>query len=168
MSFNKVKNYIRLIRFGGIRLHVLNFTFKYLFGINNHFKENVHFTTQIIGNKISYHRDNFTLRSFKTSPNCYIQSLCEIKLGENFLFAGGLKIISGNHNLKEDRKTICKEPVVIGDNCWFGANVIILPSVKIGNNCVVGAGSVVTKSFSEDNLIIAGNPAKIVRRLEEK
>ena len=55
-------------------------------------------------------------------------------------------------------------PITIGDNCWLGAGAIICPNVTIGNNVVVGAGAVVTKSFG-DNVVIAGNPAKVIREL---
>lgn len=47
-------------------------------------------------------------------------------------------------------------------NRWLGVNCIILPGVQLGDNVIVGAGSVVTKSFGSD-LIIAGNPAKIIK-----
>jgi maltose O-acetyltransferase len=55
-------------------------------------------------------------------------------------------------------------PITIGDNCWIGGNSVINPGVSLGNNVVVGSGSVVTKSFG-DNVVIAGNPAKIIRHL---
>ena len=54
--------------------------------------------------------------------------------------------------------------VSIGNNVWIGGGVTILPGVSLGNNVVVGAGSVVTKSFP-DNVIIAGNPATIIKKL---
>lgn len=54
----------------------------------------------------------------------------------------------------------------IGNNVRIGANVTILP-VKIGDNIIIGAGSVVTKDFSA-NCVIAGNPAKLIRRIEDK
>lgn len=52
----------------------------------------------------------------------------------------------------------------IGDNCELGVFSVVIGEVEIGNNCYIGAGAVVTKSFPEDNLSIAGVPAKIVNR----
>lgn len=54
-------------------------------------------------------------------------------------------------------------PVIIGDNVWIGMNAVILKGVAIGENSVVAAGAVVTKSVPE-NCVVAGNPAKIVKR----
>lgn len=51
----------------------------------------------------------------------------------------------------------------IGANCFIGGRSLILPGVEIGDNCIVGAGSVVTKSVPP-NCIVAGNPARILRR----
>ena len=56
------------------------------------------------------------------------------------------------------------EPVSIGDKCFIGCNVVIMPGVKLGANCVVGANSVVTKSFEADS-VIAGAPAKLLRQI---
>jgi acetyltransferase-like isoleucine patch superfamily enzyme len=54
--------------------------------------------------------------------------------------------------------------VIIGDNVWIGERSIILKGVRIGNNAVVAAGSVVTKDVQE-NTIVGGNPAKIIKNL---
>jgi len=54
------------------------------------------------------------------------------------------------------------KPVSIGDKCFLGCNVVIMPGVSLGENCVVGANSVVTKSF-EAGSIIAGTPARLLR-----
>ena len=58
------------------------------------------------------------------------------------------------------------QPVSIGDKCFLGCNVVIMPGVKLGENCVVGANSVVTKSF-EAGSVIAGAPAKLLRKLTD-
>lgn len=64
-----------------------------------------------------------------------------------------------NPQKHEDIKT---KPIKIGDGCFIGANSIILKGTTLGRNVVVGAGSVVHGEFP-DNVIIAGNPAKIVK-----
>ena len=58
------------------------------------------------------------------------------------------------------------KPVTIGDNVWIGGGVTILPGVSIGDSTVIAAASVVTKSFP-DHVVIAGNPAKIIKNIEE-
>ena len=55
-----------------------------------------------------------------------------------------------------------KGDVYIGDNCFVGANAIILPNVRIGDEVIVAAGAVVTKDVP-NNSIVAGNPARVIR-----
>lgn len=59
----------------------------------------------------------------------------------------------------------CK--TIIGKKCFIGCNAIILPGVEIGNEVVVAAGSVVTKNI-ESNSLVAGNPARIIRKISTK
>ncbi len=56
------------------------------------------------------------------------------------------------------------QPVSIGDKCFLGCNVVIMPGVKLGANCIVGANAVVTKSFAAGS-VIAGAPAKLLRTI---
>ena len=62
------------------------------------------------------------------------------------------------------RPTLRTAPVIISDNVWIGMNATILKGVAIGENSVVAAGSVVTKSVPP-NVVVAGNPAVVVRNL---
>ena len=59
------------------------------------------------------------------------------------------------------------KPIKIGNNVWLGGGVIVCPGVTIGNGVTVGAGAVVTKDVP-DHVVVAGNPAKIIKRLDPK
>lgn len=166
---NNSKLYFKLslINKISLKLWLINCLFQRIFRRHSKLSFNVNFTSTISETNIELNKDLITLGSFAISGGCYFQAVNGIKLGKNFLFAPGVKIISANHDYNEHSKSIKAEPIIIGDNVWLGANVIILPGVKLGNNCIVGASSVVTKSFEEGNLVIAGNPAKIIRKLNE-
>jgi acetyltransferase-like isoleucine patch superfamily enzyme len=135
---------------------------------NNTYKFSLHYTSQItFPEKIEYENDITTIVSFAVSGNCYFQANNGIKLGKNCLIAPGVKIISSNHDFIT-KNIVLNKSIIIGSNVWIGANVVILPGVEIGNNVTIGAGSVVTKSFDRDNLVIAGNPARIIKDMNEK
>lgn len=73
---------------------------------------------------------------------------------------GNIRFFKPRHQLP----LYSKGDILIGANTWIGDNAIILSGVHIGKNCVIGANAVVTKSFDEEGLVIAGNPARIVKR----
>lgn len=66
--------------------------------------------------------------------------------------------------IRKDFSTLKSAPIVIEDDAWIGCNSIILKGVTIGEGSIVAAGSVVTKSVPP-NVLVAGNPAKIVKEL---
>ena len=98
-----------------------------------------------------------------------IYAMGEITLGDNVLVGGNCKIIdndfhplSSSQRINQRVEDIKKLPITIGDGCFIGANSIILKGTTLGKNCVVGAGSVVSGKFPDD-VIIAGNPARIIK-----
>ena len=70
-----------------------------------------------------------------------------------------------NRPASSDHTAVDRDPRT-GDNCWLGANVVILPGVELGNHVVVAAGTVVTKSFLQDDILLAGVPAKVTKELD--
>ena len=95
-----------------------------------------------------------------------------IKIGAKCLIGANTKILDNDfHPVDADtrRETpgqhIPSKPVVIGENVFIGCNALILKGTVLGDNCVVGAGAVVSGKF-EDNCIIAGNPAKVIKKIE--
>ena len=65
------------------------------------------------------------------------------------------------------RDTLIAGRIDIGNNCFIGTGVIIIPGVSLADKCIVGAGSVVTKSVYEVGTVIAGNPARKICTVEE-
>jgi maltose O-acetyltransferase len=80
-----------------------------------------------------------------------------------------LLVLSRNHTFSDPDQWVGRQgvtermPIHIGEGSWIGARVTILPGIHIGRQCVVGAGSVVTRDV-EDFSVVAGNPARLIRR----
>lgn len=94
---------------------------------------------------------------------------CPVTIGKNAMLGPNVQFYSALHPLKAADRIAGPEygaPITIGDNVWIGGGAMILAGVTLGNNVVVGAGSVVTKSFG-DNVVIAGNPARVIKTIEE-
>ncbi|MCF0147285.1 MAG: acyltransferase [Clostridium sp.] len=105
--------------------------------------------------------------------NVEIDSSGQVEIEDDVWFSEGSQVHSHYHVLDEDRTKRVKDKIIpvsltFKEGCWIGARAIILPSVGvIGKHAVVGAGSVVTKPV-EDYTVVAGNPAKVIKRLDYK
>jgi len=136
-------------------LWLLNLVVQRVFRVNDEVPWMVHFTSRVIGDvKIG----RGVWRSFALSGGCYIQGVNGVRIGDDTIFAPGVKIISANHQFGEFSKSEKDRPIVIGRHCWLGANAIVLPGVHLGDNVVVGAGAVVTRDVPEGT-VVAGVPA---------
>ena len=101
--------------------------------------------------------------------NCVVLDVCPVTIGDNCMFGPCVQIYTPLHPMNaQERATLIEygKPIAIGNDVWVGGNVTILPGVTIGDRCVIGAGSVVTKDIPADSFA-AGNPAKVIRKIEE-
>ena len=103
-----------------------------------------------------------------------------IEIGENTAIGGNTKILDNDFHPIEaetrnkllmdknggDSDLIPAKPIKIGKNCFIGCNAIILKGSELGDGCVVGAGAVVSGTF-EPNSVIAGNPARCIKKVGE-
>lgn len=97
-----------------------------------------------------------------------------IIIGDDTNIGGNVKILDNDfHPIDpEARRADIKEeigtkPIKIGNNCFIGCNALLLKGTELGDNCVVGAGAVVSGIFG-DNCVLAGNPARVIRKLPKK
>ena len=91
-----------------------------------------------------------------SAGNIYIEDYAQIAMN--------VSLITNNHDFY-DRAVLTIKDIHIKKNAWIGAGVTILPGITIGENAIVGAGSVITHDV-EPNTVVAGNPARIIKRLD--
>lgn len=110
--------------------------------------------------------------------NCTFVDCNRIDIGNNVLIASNVQIYTAAHPIElaerltpnwtpESGEYFCRTyalPVKIGNGCWLGGGVIVLPGVTIGDGTVIGAGSIVTKDIPA-NCVAVGNPCRVIRHI---
>lgn len=100
---------------------------------------------------------------------CTILDCNRVEIGNHVMIGPGVQIYTAAHLLQaEGRNQGLEEAkaVVIEDNVWLGGSAILLPGVRIDRNAVVGAGAVVSRDVPA-NTVVAGNPARVIREIEQ-
>ena len=90
-------------------------------------------------------------------------------IGEDCMLSNSIRIwgTDGHSIIDMNTKELLntsKGPVVIGNHSWIGEGARITKNARIGNDCIIGGGTVAYKDYGENNVVIAGNPGKIVKR----
>ena len=127
-----------------------------------------------------YGRNIYIGDNVSINMNCTFVDCNKITIGNNVLIASNVQLYTATHPVGlSERLTpgwtpgsdeyFCRTyalPITIGNGCWIGGGVIILPGVTIGNGSVIGAGSVVTKDIP-DNSLAVGNPCHVIREINQ-
>lgn len=130
---------------------------------------------------IAFHYGKHTKvgKNFFATFNLTIQDDGEVTIGDNCNFGPNVTIVTPVHPMVPEerdfllapdgsKKHLCwAKPVHIGNDCWFGANVVVCPGVTIGDGCVIGAGAVVTRDIPP-RTFAAGNPCRVIREITEQ
>ena len=92
----------------------------------------------------------------------------KIILKDNVRLSYNVTLETGTLDIKNEKipTTHLSKSITLNEGVWIGCGSTVLGGVNIGKNTIVGAGSIVTKDFPE-NLVIAGNPAKVINKLKK-
>jgi maltose O-acetyltransferase len=129
-----------------------------------------------IDKTVKFHNNTFIYGSGKIiiGPNTYFgretfvvsePADSIIQIGCNCKISHGVHIRTYSYSTSKNRDPKFSN-ISIGDNVWIGANVFICGGVSIGDNVTIGANSVVTKNI-ENNSIVGGVPAKLIKNIDE-
>lgn len=91
-----------------------------------------------------------------------------VNLGNDVILAQHITISGLNHNYENvnvpiSLQNVSTAPIVIEDECWLGANVVVTAGVTIGKHCVIAAGTIVTKNIPAYSVAV-GNPARVIKQ----
>lgn len=149
---------------GGYARLLYNLYFK-LFSLKNPF----------IAKGSVFHADAMIHKTSRVNGRIVAKGLGSIRIGKYCALGWDIRILTSNHNPRSLNLSISLQnqlglptrelagDVIIGNNAWIGDAAIILPGISIGNGAIIAAGSVVTKNVPSYS-IVAGNPARIIRR----
>jgi len=104
------------------------------------------------------------------NSGCSVSCLDNVYIGDNSIFGQDVKIYDHNHNYRDKGKRIVDQgyttgATVIEENCWIGANVVILKGVTIGHHSVIGANCIIHTTVEPYSLVISDSKNQIVKKI---
>lgn len=104
---------------------------------------------------------------FYANFDCVFLDVCQIEFGDDCMLAPGVHVYTATHPLDAETRVSGREhgkPVTVGDRVWVGGRAVVNPGVTVGDDAVVASGAVVTEDVP-DNVVVQGNPARVVKEL---
>lgn len=113
---------------------------------------------------LDFHPDD--LQNFM-HHGCYFSNVGggKIVLEKGVVIAPNVGIVTTNHDFLDPTKHCSPRDVLVGKNSWLGMNSVILPGTVLGEHTIVAAGAVVTKSYPDGWCVLAGSPAKVLKKI---
>jgi maltose O-acetyltransferase len=105
---------------------------------------------------------------FFANYDCVFLDVCRVEFGDDCLLGPAVHVYTATHPLDAaSRREGLEygEPVTVGDEVWVGGQAVLTPGVTVGDRSMVAAGAVVTEDVPPD-VVVQGNPAEVVRRLD--
>ena len=99
--------------------------------------------------------------------NVRIYNLGMVKIGSHTVISQDVHLCAGTHDFRDPKLSLDRSTIEIGDGVWVCADAFVGPNVRVGHNVVVGARAVVVKDVDE-NVVVGGNPAKVIGKRIEK
>ena len=127
--------------------------------------ENIYMEPNI---RFDYGYNTHVGENFYANFDCTILDVCEVRFGDHCMLGPGVQIYTAIHPLNPTERNSGEEyakPITFGNNVWIGGSAIVNPGVRVGNNVVIASGAVVTKDVP-DNVVVGGNPAKVIKQVE--
>lgn len=118
--------------------------------------------------RFDYGYNTYVGENFYANFDCTFLDVSEIHIGDNCMLGPNVQLYTASHPLNPDERnngTEFAKGITIGDNVWMGGGAIVNPGVHIGNNVVVASGAVVVKDVP-NNVVVGGNPARIIKEIE--
>lgn len=107
--------------------------------------------------------------NFFANYNLTILDTAPVHIGDNVMIGPNVNIFAAGHPIEPTIRCAGIEfgqEIHIGNNVWIGGNTVVNPGIKIGDNTVIGSGSVITHDIPS-NVVAAGNPCKVIRKIDE-
>ncbi len=105
---------------------------------------------------------------FFANHDCVILDCGKVVFGSHVFIGPHCGFYTAGHPVDAQQRNAGLEyarPITVGDNVWIGAGVHIMPGVTVGSNVVIGGGSIVIRSIP-DNVVAAGNPCRIIKKID--
>lgn len=118
--------------------------------------------------RFDYGFNTYVGENFYANFDCTILDVCEVRIGDNCMLGPRVHIYTAAHPLDPVERNSGQEfgkPVTIGNNVWVGGGAIINSGVTNGDDVVIASGAIVTRDVP-DRVVVGGNPARIIKRLD--